>query len=109
MDVCLHASPHPAQQLLIGPAEVPVQGRVQDGVDSGVKVAQPQHHREGSSRGISLCPDAHAGKGTIVRYNQQITKGPRTAASVTVAAADAVRASSGSSDTPYPNGWMKTG
>ena len=68
-DSCGYVSPPrppAAQQLPIGSAEVSIQGRVQDGVDNGVKVAQPQHHRVGSGRGVSLCPDAHAGKEGVI-------------------------------------------
>lgn len=51
-----------AKQLSIGPAEIPVEGWIQDGVKSRVKIAQPQDHRVKCIRGVCLFLYAHAGE-----------------------------------------------
>lgn len=59
--------PSAAEQLCVGPTEIPVEGWIQDGVESRVKVAQPQHHRVECIRGVCLFLYAHAGEEGEVR------------------------------------------
>ena len=59
-------APPAAQQLTVGPAEVTVQGRVEDGVQHRVEVAQPQHHRVDDLRRVGFSPHAHAGEVGVV-------------------------------------------
>lgn len=51
-----------AKQLCVGPAEIPVEGRVQDGVESRVKIAQPQDDGVERVRRVCLFLYAHAGE-----------------------------------------------
>lgn len=49
-----------AKQLSVGPAEIPVEGWIQDGVKGWVKIAQPQDHRVKCIGGVCLFLYAHA-------------------------------------------------
>lgn len=55
------------KQLSVGPTEIPVEGWVQDGVKSRVKIAQPQDHRVKCVGGVCLLLYAHAGEEGEVR------------------------------------------
>lgn len=65
-----------AKQLCVGPAEIPVEGWIQDGVKSRVKVAQPQDHRVEHVGGVCLFLHAHAGEEGEIREPAD-DKGPQ--------------------------------
>lgn len=65
-----------AKQVSVGPAEVPVEGGIQDGVQGRVKVAQPQDDRVKRVRGVRLLLHANAGEVGEVREPAD-DKGPQ--------------------------------
>lgn len=54
--------PGTVKQLPIGSAEIPVEGWVQDGVQSWVKIAQPQDHGVKCVRRVCLFLNSHTGE-----------------------------------------------